>query len=163
MPPCGRPAGADRLSSAWLRCPLPPTVAKTLAPCLRLTVSRQAQTTSPGGSLLRRPLAESSTGVDNWGREIGGLGHAVRLIPLVPLARRWKANASSNDLVVSALDQRHKPRRNGYVLVRDQAANGAAASAEPRIPFDDSPRPQLPQVMGVAQAVLRPSIAKSGQ
>ena len=24
MPPCGRPAGADRLSSAWLRCPLPP-------------------------------------------------------------------------------------------------------------------------------------------
>ena len=38
---------------------------KTLAPRLRLPVSRQAQTTSPGGSLLRRPLAESSTGVDS--------------------------------------------------------------------------------------------------
>ena len=38
---------------------------KTLAPRLRLTVSRQAQTTSPAGSLLRRPLAESSTGVDS--------------------------------------------------------------------------------------------------
>ena len=31
---------------------------------IRLPVSRQGQTTSPGGSLLRRPSAESSTGVD---------------------------------------------------------------------------------------------------
>ena len=38
---------------------------------IRLPVSRQGQTTSPGGSLLRRPLAESSTGVDSssgWSR-----------------------------------------------------------------------------------------------
>ena len=37
---------------------------KTLAPHLRIPISRQAQPTSPGGSLLPRPLAESSTGVD---------------------------------------------------------------------------------------------------
>ena len=37
---------------------------KTLAPHLRIPISRQAQPTSPGGSLLPRPLAKSSTGVD---------------------------------------------------------------------------------------------------
>ena len=37
---------------------------KTLTPHLRIPISRQAQPTSPGGSLLPRPLAESSTGVD---------------------------------------------------------------------------------------------------
>ena len=64
-PPCGRPAGADRLSSAWLRAR---SRRKTLAPHLRIPVSRQAQPTTPGGSLLCRPLAESSTGVDTWAR-----------------------------------------------------------------------------------------------
>ena len=37
MPPCGRPAGADRLSSAWLRCPLPPKNPRTASPTPSLT------------------------------------------------------------------------------------------------------------------------------
>ena len=62
MPPCGRPGGRGPLELCM--APLPAPAEKTLAPRLRLPVSRQGQTTNPGGSLLRRPLAESSTGVD---------------------------------------------------------------------------------------------------
>ena len=43
MPPCGRPAGADRLSSAWLRCPLPPKNPRTASPNPSLTPSSAHQ------------------------------------------------------------------------------------------------------------------------
>ena len=87
---------------------------------------------------------------------------------LLPLARRerWlalvKGQRIGDDLVVSALDQRHKPRRNGDILVQ-RDAGGAIGSAQellhppgPSLPFDVHQRLQLPQVMGVAQAVLHP-------
>ena len=50
-------------------------------------------------------MAESSTGVDNWGREIGGLGHAVRLIPLVYVkayVKRQKNDAADAEAICEA-------------------------------------------------------------
>jgi len=67
-----------------------------------------------------------------------------------------------DELVISALDQRHKPRRDGDIPVLFDPG-GAIGPAQPLrhppspgLPFDVDQRLQLQQAMGVTQAVLHP-------